>query len=209
MSLVRTMIYILLAAVLASAVLFGLWFDVHVLQDKLGEISVTETLQAGMLAAIVVIHFKLVNDSAFMRNCNLLIGGFFLAMLIRELDGLFDLISHGSWVWFALLSSILVIAYTARHHRRTLAELSRYPLTPYYGMMISGLLCILVFSRLFGMHSLWESVLGDEYLRVVKNMVEEGSESFGYTLCLTASIAYYFYQRRSERSLNEQPPTAS
>ncbi|MCS2169261.1 transporter [Scandinavium sp. TWS1a] len=209
MPLVRTMIYILLAAVLASAVLFGLWLDVHVLQDKLGEISVTETLQAGMLAMIIVIHFKLVNDSAFMRNCNLLIGGFFLAMLIRELDGLFDLISHGSWVWFALFSSIIVIAYTARQHRRTLAELSRYPLTPYYGMMISGLLCILVFSRLFGMHSLWESVLGDEYLRVVKNMVEEGAESFGYTLCLTSSIAYYFYQLRSERSLNEQPPTVS
>lgn len=207
MPLVRTIIYFLLAAVLASAVLFGLWLDVHVLQDKLGEISVTEILQEGMLALIVGIHFKLVNDSAFMRNCNLLIGGFFLAMLIRELDALFDFISHGSWVWFALISSLSVMAYTARHYRKTLAELSRYPLTPHYGMMISGLLCILVFSRLFGMHALWDSVLGDEYLRIVKNMVEEGAESFGYTLCLTSSIAYYFYQLRSERSLNEPSST--
>ena len=29
------------------------------------------------------------------------------------------------------------------------------------------------------------------YVRVVKNVVEEGSESFGYMLCLTASIGYY------------------
>lgn len=35
-------------------------------------------------------------------------------------------------------------------------------------MMISGLLAILVFSRLFGMHGLWYAVLEENYARVVK-----------------------------------------
>ena len=205
MLLIRTIIYFLLAGILASTVVLGLWIDVYMLQDKLGEVSVTEMFQELILATIVLIHFKLVKDSAYMRECHLLIGGFFLAMLIRELDSLFDLISHGSWVWFALIASLVIIAYAARNYRRTLDDLARYPLMPYYGMMISGLLCILVFSRLFGMHLLWKTVLEGQYVRVVKNMVEEGAESFGYVLCLTSSIGYYFYQRQSERdSINER-----
>ncbi|CAK6466123.1 hypothetical protein KLEPA_00100 (plasmid) [Klebsiella pneumoniae] len=62
-------------------------------------------------------------------------------------------------------------------------------------MMLSGLLAVLVFSRLFGMHGLWYSILEEGYARVVKNAVEEGSEFFGYMLFLTASIGYYCYFR--------------
>lgn len=197
MALLRTIFYFLLATVFAGVVLLGLWLDVHVLQDKLREVSVTEILQEIILGTIVFLHFRLVKASERMRECNLLIGAFFLAMLIRELDALFDFIAHGSWVWFALMVSIAAIAFAASRYRKTVSQLSVYPQTPYYGMMISGLLCVLVFSRLFGMHSLWDSVLGDQYMRIVKNMVEEGAESFGYTLCLTSSIGYYFYQCRT------------
>ncbi|MFP2833843.1 transporter [Citrobacter portucalensis] len=207
MALVRTVLYFFLATVFASIVLFGLWLDVHVLHDKLGEISITEIVQEGILAVIVIIHFKLVKDTEYMQECNLLIGGFFMVMLIRELDALFDFIAHGSWVWFALSVSILAISHAAVRYRKTLLQLSSYPQTPYYGMMISGLLCVLVFSRLFGMHLLWDSVLGEQYVRMVKNMVEEGAESFGYTLCLTSSIGYCFYQRRLERESGCEHPT--
>lgn len=134
-----------------------------------------------------------------LRYCNILVGGFFLAMLIRELDALFDLITHGSWVWFALATTIAALIAPLRHARQTLSQLAQYTRTPYYGMMISGLLAILVFSRLFGMHGLWYAVLDENYARVVKNTVEEGSESFGYMLCLTASIGYYCYFRYQAR----------
>ena len=130
-----------------------------------------------------------------MRYSNILIGGFFLAMLIRELDGLFDLLSHGSWVWFALLATAGSLLLPLRHLRQTLSQLAEYTRTPYYGMMISGLLAILVFSRLFGMHGLWYAVLEENYARMVKNTVEEGSESFGYMLCLTATLGYACYFR--------------
>jgi hypothetical protein len=55
---------------------------------------------------------------------------------------------------------------------------------------------VLVFSRLFGMQAMWHAILADGYVRIVKNAVEEGSESFGYMLCLTASIGYYCNFRR-------------
>lgn len=121
-----------------------------------------------VLAAIVLVHLLLARKYAHLRYSNILIGGFFLAMLIRELDGLFDLLSHGSWVWFALLATAGSLLLPLRHLRQTLSQLAEYTRTPYYGMMISGLLAILVFSRLFGMHGLWYAVLEENYARVVK-----------------------------------------
>ncbi len=172
-----------------------LWVDIRVFGNDIPEVSLTEVVQESVLAVIVLVHLLLARKYAHLRYSNILIGGFFLAMLIRELDGLFDLLSHGSWVWFALLATAGSLVLPLRHLRQTLSQLAEYTRTPYYGMMISGLLAILVFSRLFGMHGLWYAVLEENYARVVKNTVEEGSESFGYMLCLTATLGYACYFR--------------
>ena len=102
--------------------------------------------------------------------------------------------SHGSWVWFCPAGHRGSLLLPLRHLRQTLSQLAEYTRTPYYGMMISGLLAILVFSRLFGMHGLWYAVL-EELRPGGKNTVEEGSESFGYMLCLTATLGYACYFR--------------
>lgn len=103
-----------------------------------------------------------------MRYCNILVGGFFLTMLIRELDALFDLISHGSWVWFALITALLALIRPVMHFRATLEQLAKYTQSPWYGILLSGLLAVLVFSRLFGMQVLWHAILEHGYMRVVK-----------------------------------------
>lgn len=183
------------AAVAAALAVLCLWVDIRVFGNDIPEVSLTEVVQESVLAVIVLVHLLLARKYAHLRYSNILIGGFFLAMLIRELDGLFDLLSHGSWVWFALLATAGSLLLPLRHLRQTLSQLAEYTRTPYYGMMISGLLAILVFSRLFGMHGLWYAVLDENFARVVKNTVEEGSESFGYMLCLTATLGYACYFR--------------
>lgn len=200
MSVLRSLLFFLGAAFASAVAVLCLWIDVRVFDNNIAEISLTEIIQELVLAAIVLIHFCLAKRYALLRYCNLLVGGFFLAMLIRELDAAFDLISHGSWVWFALLATLCTLVYPLIHYRQTLAQLAQYTRTPYYGMMLSGLLAVLVFSRLFGMHGLWFAILAQDYARAVKNAVEEGSESFGYMLCLTASIGYYCYFRYLART---------
>lgn len=79
--------------------------DIRVFGNDIPEVSLTEVVQESVLAVIVLVHFLLARNYPHLRYSNILIGGFFLAMLIRELDGLFDLLSHGSWVWFALLAT--------------------------------------------------------------------------------------------------------
>ncbi|HDT5609071.1 TPA: transporter [Klebsiella pneumoniae subsp. pneumoniae] len=195
MSLLRSLLFFFGAAVAAALAVLCLWVDIRVFGNDIPEVSLTEVVQESVLTVIVLVHLLLARKYAHLRYSNILIGGFFLAMLIRELDGLFDLLSHGSWVWFALLATAGSLLLPLRHLRQTLSQLAEYTRTPYYGMMISGLLAILVFSRLFGMHGLWYAVLEENYARVVKNTVEEGSESFGYMLCLTATLGYACYFR--------------
>jgi hypothetical protein len=79
------------------------------------EVSLTEVVQESILAVIVLVHLLLARKYAHLRYSNILIGGFFLAMLIRELDGLFDLLAHGSWVWFALLATAGALLLPLRH----------------------------------------------------------------------------------------------
>ncbi len=168
MSLLRSLLFFLGAAVAAALAVLCLWVDIRVFGNDIPEVSLTEVVQESVLAVIVLVHLLLARKYAHLRYSNILIGGFFLAMLIRELDGLFDLLSHGSWVWFALLATAGSLLLPLRHLRQTLSQLAEYTRTPYYGMMISGLLAILVFSRLFGMHGLWYAVLEENYARVVK-----------------------------------------
>lgn len=196
MAVLRTFLFFLGAAALSSIAVLCLWGDIYLFDYDIPEISLTEIVQELVLAGIVAIHFLLAKKHELLRYCNILVGGFFLTMLIRELDAVFDLISHGSWVWFALLATFCAVILPLKHYRQTLAQLTEYTRSPWYGVMLSGLLAVLVFSRLFGMQAMWHAILADGYVRIVKNAVEEGSESFGYMLCLTASIGYYCNFRR-------------
>jgi len=153
MSVLRSLLFFLGAAFASAVAVLCLWIDVRVFDNNIAEISLTEIMQELVLAAIVLIHFCLAKRYALLRSCNLLVGGFFLAMLIRELDAAFDLISHGSWVWFALLSTLCTLIYPLIHYRQTLAQLAQYTRTPYYGMMLSGLLAV-VLGVLFALNPL-------------------------------------------------------
>ncbi|EPC9351925.1 transporter, partial [Klebsiella pneumoniae] len=96
MSLLRSLLFFLGAAVAAALAVLCLWVDIRVFGNDIPEVSLTEVVQESVLAVIVLVHLLLARKYAHLRYSNILIGGFFLAMLIRELDGLFDLLSHGS-----------------------------------------------------------------------------------------------------------------
>ncbi len=93
MSLLRSLLFFFGAAVAAALAVLCLWVDIRVFGNDIPEVSLTEVVQESVLAAIVLVHLLLARKYAHLRYSNILIGGFFLAMLIRELDGLFDLLS--------------------------------------------------------------------------------------------------------------------
>lgn len=179
------------------ALMMGLVFiDVNWMNDALHETSFTEIFQEVLLAVIALMFFAQAARQESLRYSLLLMGGFFTCMLIREMDFLFDEIHHGAWVWFALAVALICLWQAALHLPATLAGLVNFLRHPSWNMMAAGLLTILIFSRLFGMHELWERLMLDGYNRTVKNMAEEGTELLGYSFCLLASLRYLWDVRR-------------
>ena len=179
------------------ALMMGLVFiDVHWMNNALHETSFTEIFQEILLGAIALMFFIQACRQDTLRYSLLLMGGFFTCMLIREMDFLFDQLHQGAWLWFALAVALLCLWPAALHLSATLSGLVDFFYHPSWNMMAAGLLTVLVFSRLFGMHELWETLMLDGYNRTVKNMAEEGTELLGYSFCLLGSLRYVWDIRR-------------
>lgn len=190
---IRNKIGIFFIFVAFLSVMMGLVFvDVVWMSDEVHEASFTEITQELILAVITFLFISHARKSEEQRPIRILVAGFFGCMLIRELDFLFDQLSHGSWFWFALAVTIISVLAALRHPRHLISGLADFMRHPAWGMMMAGMLTILVFSRLFGMNELWQHLMPDDYHRTVKNMAEEGSELLGYTLCLFATLGYLF-----------------
>lgn len=192
-------LFLLLSVLIVALAVVALFLDIHWLHNDVKELSITEVSQEIILAVIIGINvFQAVRGREKTR-ISVLIAGFFGCMLIREMDFLFDAIAFGSWVWFALAVAAVSLFLGLKKPAEAVNQLAVFMRHPAYGMMFSGLLCILIFSRLFGMHILWQQLLQDEYIRVVKNTVEEGSELFGYLLCLMSTCWYLATNRKTDR----------
>ncbi|MEI2266696.1 hypothetical protein [Erwinia sp. CGal63] len=177
-------------ALFLAAMMGMVFIDVRWMNDGVHESSFTEVAQELILLFIALLFFHAAYRRPDVRPSLMLIGGFFSCMLIRELDFLFDELSHGSWVWFALAAAAVCVAVALLQPKRAVAGLADLLRHPGWGMMCAGLLTILVFARLFGMRDLWQHLMLDGYNHTVKNMAEEGCELLGYSLCLLASLSY-------------------
>ncbi|ADU72222.1 MAG: hypothetical protein QM578_23840 [Pantoea sp.] len=184
---IRGMIIAFAGCMLVTGALFT---DIFVLADEVKESSVTEIMQELILLTIASLLMRRAVEDKAHRPALILMAGFFIVLLIRELDFAFDLLAHGSWLWFALAVSFYSLYQAFRHGQQTLAGLIDFMCRPPWGMMCAGMLTVLIFSRFFGMDELWRQIAGESYPRVVKNLAEEGTELFGYMLCLLSTHDY-------------------
>ncbi|KNH32307.1 MULTISPECIES: hypothetical protein [Pantoea] len=191
----REMTVFILAALFLALMIFPIYIDVAWMNDALHETSFTETTQEIMLAVIAALFFIAAQRRPAQRGALTLVAGFYSCMLIRELDFVFDAIQHGSWIWFALAVTAGCLAVALRTPKKTLHALARLLQHRSWPVMASGFLVVLVFSRLFGIHALWQHLMLGDYNRVVKNMAEEGTELLGYGLCWLASVRYLWQTR--------------
>ncbi len=191
----REIAVFLLAALVLALTIVPVYIDVAWMNDALHETSFTETTQECMLAMIAVLFFIAAHRRPTQRGALTLVAGFYSCMLIRELDFVFDAVQHGSWVWFALAVTAGSLAVALRTPKKTLHALASLLQHRSWPVMASGFLVVLVFSRLFGVHALWQHLMLGDYNRVVKNMAEEGTELLGYSLCWLASVRYLWQTR--------------
>ena len=130
------------------------------------------------------------------RPLAILFGGMALAFLIRELDYFLDrYIIDNLWQVLIAIVASLVIAYVYRHRRRLQIALARIWPSPGLTLLFAGAVILFAFVRLVGHEPLWQSILGEHYLRVTKLAIEEFIELIGYFLWMTGTVEYAFQAR--------------
>jgi drug/metabolite transporter (DMT)-like permease len=130
------------------------------------------------------------------RPLAILFGGLAITFLIRESDYFLDrFIIDNFWQVLVAIVGALVIAYTYRHRRRLLIALARTWPSPGITLLFAGAVILFAFAPLIGHEPLWQSILGEHYLRVTKLAIEEFIELIGYFLWMIGTIDYALQAR--------------
>ncbi|MHA2813708.1 hypothetical protein [Vibrio campbellii] len=193
----KSMLSALTIVAISILVNLSIRVDYVLLGSTLGETSVTETLQLIMLTVASWSFFRVSRQESHVSHAAILISGFFAVLMIREMDYWFDMIHHGSWVFPALAVTALACAKAYQGGKGTVNEMATILQSPYMKLLIGSVILLLVFSRLYGMGSFWQHVMGEHYVRDVKNISEEGIELLCYSLIALSAV-------RTRRELKRQ-----
>lgn len=174
----KTMQNIIITTLLSLLVIAAQRLDYFWLENTLGEESITELMQIVFLLFTIVCFYKL-HRADKLSGAAMLVGGFFTTLLIRELDAYFDLVFHGFWIYPALVVTLFCSHYALRQDNLN-AQMAKLLADKYMQIMITFIVLLFVFSRLYGMGDFWEAVMGNNYVRDVKNISEETIELLFY-----------------------------
>jgi hypothetical protein len=110
---------------------------------------------------------------------------------IRELDAVFDSIFHGAWVIPAAAISMVVFYRIFKSFGQIKIEALRFTQTQQVVFLGIGFFIVVVFSRVCGEQAVWNSLLGEHYIRKVGRFIEEYLEFFGYVIIIIGSLECY------------------
>ena len=166
--------------------------------DVLGtsEFSPVEIIQAIILAVCGLLMSWVARYCPSQRPIAFGFGGLALIFLVRESDYFLDrFVADNAWQVVIAVLGALLIAYTYRHRKRLKIALARIWPSPGLTLLFAGAVILFAFVLLVGHEPLWQSILGDAYLRVTKLAIEEFMELMGYYLWMIGTIEYAFEAR--------------
>ena len=157
--------------------------------SQYSEQSLTEYMQDVMAFLSCMLFLYAARLDAKLKIASTLLAALLGMMFVRESDSLLDrYVFDGAWQTIVLLIFACVMVFLLGQFSKICASLKEYSLQVSFGIFLAGFVTLLAFSRLMGRSSFWQAVMGDSYIRVVKNIVEESIETFGYSLILIAAI---------------------
>ena len=165
------------------------------------EDSFTErTQEIFLLLGVLVLALTSIKFEAF-RYFNAILSLFFLTHLIRELDSILDAYFDGLWQILAFSVVGIAIAILVKHWNLFWKQVASIQNQFAFGVFTIGLFTLHVFSRLYGKGKNWESLMGDDFMRPIKDASEESIELLGYTIILIA-IGEFFLLSKKQSSNN-------
>jgi hypothetical protein len=109
--------------------------------------------------------------------------------LIREADAMFDhLAFHGAYKIPAAIVGALVLSRAYRARTTLTRQLGEWMTMPSFAVTAGGAFIVLVYAQIVGQKELWQGVMGDSYIRPVKDVAEELQEMGGYLLIFFGAL---------------------
>jgi hypothetical protein len=167
--------------------------------DVLGtsEYSVVELVQVLILVICGALMWWVSQHLQAQRPLAALFGGMSLIFLVRELHWYLDTyVVDNLWQVLVGIPGAFLIVYTYRHRRRMQIALARIWPSPGLTLIYAGAIVMFAYSLLIGHEPLWQAIMGDSYVRVVKLAVEEFIELIAYFLWLIGTIEYAYQAKQ-------------
>lgn len=168
---------------------FVLFFSTYMIkldfmEGAFKEDSFTErTQETFLLICVLALAYTSIKFSAF-RYFNTILSLFFLTHLIRECDSILDSIFDGLWQVLAYSVLAIAILVLIKHWKLFWKQVAEMQHQFAFGILSIGLFVLHVFSRLYGKGSNWENLIGEDYVRSIKDASEESIELLGYSIIL-------------------------
>ena len=174
---------------------FIIYLDI--LNRKVKEDSAIEIAQESYLFLISVLLLNQAFKTAKDKSLTLVLALFFSMHFVREFDFFLDKIFDG--LWQVLAFSMLAIAlYIFVKSRKLIIDKIQDNIST--GLFLIGLTLLHVFSRLWGKSDNWKTLLQEKYMRVFKDLAEEGIELVAYSILFIATVELLL----TLKSLNKQ-----
>lgn len=196
---VRAFVYMLFMAGMAHLVMLEGYTERT--SAEYSERSLTEWLEilSAFLCSIAFIAVARLNRA--LRPAAVMLAALTCMMFIREADFFLDeRVFDGAWQVLVTLVLVTTGLYLWRQPDSIADSIRSYAKEPSSGILLSGILVIFVYSRLFGHGEFWRTVMGEGYQRVVKNIAEEGTELAGYSLFVIAALELVFVSLSAARN---------
>ena len=172
------------------------------------EFSPVELLQ-NILLLICMIIFSWIGSRDRLR-CPMALGfcALFGVCLVRELDFFLDFyVADNLWQVVCATLLAVTIVYLGRHRQRFVNGLRRSWPSTGLAIIFSGFILLIPFAQLMGHDALWQQIMGDNYVRVVKVAAEEFIELGAYAIVTIGSFEFLYSWSRlpQTRKLHARP----
>ncbi len=195
---------------IATLVPTGLQFErtISELGVVTSELSPVELLQ-NLLLLICIMLFGWIASRDRLR-CPMALGfcTLFAVCLVRELDFFLDFYVIDN-LWQVVCATLLAITlvYLGRHRKRFVNGLARSWPSTGLAIILGGFILLIPFAQLMGHDELWQQIMGDGYIRVVKVAAEEIIELGAYSMLTIGAFEFLYSWSRlpQTRNLHARP----
>lgn len=170
-----------------------------------GENGLVEWSQVFFLTVSIFLFWRACTWNRGYRPVMTVIMLLLVSAAVRELDSLLDVYLGRHWWKLIVVSLAAVAGWIALRRReeffRSVVCLTRQPS---FGILLSGALMVLIFSRLLGYGDFWRELLDDRAMAsIVKEIAEECTELIGYFFILIGAFEC-LHETKSERTSTEE-----